>query len=260
MHTYDTIGSGYNSTRKADPYLTERLLYHLQPQKEKRYLDIGCGTGNYTAALADLGYDLVGVEPSERMLHEARSRSKAVNWLQGSAEKIPAADGSFDGAIATLTIHHWSDPGKAFAEIDRVLCHGGRMVLFTSTPEQMKRYWLNHYFPQMLHASVTQMPALTDIEKAIAGTALKIATVEKYFVKDDLQDGFLYIGKNAPERYFDEAVRHGISSFSSLANAVEVESGLAQLRADIDSGAFEKVKAGYENETGDYLFVVLEKE
>jgi predicted TPR repeat methyltransferase len=68
---YDKIGIGYNSTRQADPYLTERLLYHLQPKNNKLYLDIGCGTGNYTCALDDKGISFIGVEPSGEMLREA---------------------------------------------------------------------------------------------------------------------------------------------------------------------------------------------
>ena len=56
---YDEIGTGYNSTRQADPYLTERLLYHLQPKTDRLYLDIGCGTGNYTCTLADKGLNFI---------------------------------------------------------------------------------------------------------------------------------------------------------------------------------------------------------
>ena len=61
---YDAIGTGYNSTRQADPYLTSRLLYFLKPQPGKLYLDIGCGTGNYTIALSNQGLNFTGVEPS----------------------------------------------------------------------------------------------------------------------------------------------------------------------------------------------------
>ncbi len=71
---YDQIGDGYNNTRMADGYLTERLAAFLQPQTDKAYLDIGCGTGNYTAALAGKGINITGVDPSEKMLEEAARR------------------------------------------------------------------------------------------------------------------------------------------------------------------------------------------
>ncbi len=257
--TYDQIGNGYNATRKADPYLTARLLHHLQPKTDKLYLDIGCGTGNYTIAMAEKGFPFTGIEPSEKMLTEAKARNQQINWVLGTAEQIPAADNQFQGIIATLTIHHWTDLKKAFTEINRVLSENGKLVLFTSTPEQMRGYWLNQYFPKMLHASMVQMPSLSNIQEAIEQTDLVITDIEKYFVKDDLQDCFLFIGKNRPSRYLDETIRQGISSFSSLANIEEVKQGLSALKQDIDSDAFPKIKAQYANELGDYLFITMDK-
>lgn len=256
---YDKIGTGYNSTRRADPYLAGRLFHLLQPKSDRLYLDIGCGTGNYTCVLADKGLKFIGVEPSEKMLSEAKSKTQNIKWLNGTAEQIPADNKTFDGIIATLTIHHWTDIKKAFIELNRVLADNGRIIMFTSTPEQMKGYWLNHYFPQMLHSSIIQMPSLADIREAIAQTEIEITGIEKYFIKDDLQDCFLYVGKNNPNRYFDETVRHGISSFSSLANIEEVKQGLSKLRNDIDNLAFDTIKNQYANEFGDYLFITIEK-
>ena len=256
---YDEIGTGYNSTRQADPYLTGRLFSLLQPQSDKLYLDIGCGTGNYTCVLADKGLNFIGVEPSEKMLSEAKSKNQKIKWLNGTAEQIPTADKTFDGIIATLTIHHWTDIKKAFIELERVLAGNGRIILFTSTPEQMKGYWLNHYFPKMLYASIVQMPSLDTIKKAADEAKLKITGTEKYFIKDDLKDCFLYVGKNKPEYYFEEQIRHGISSFSSLANIDEVKQGLTKLRNDINNNEFEQIKDQYENDLGDYLFITIDK-
>ncbi len=52
---YDKIGLNYNSTRKADKYLSQRIIYFLNPKVDGLYLDIGCGIGNYTIALQDKG-------------------------------------------------------------------------------------------------------------------------------------------------------------------------------------------------------------
>jgi ubiquinone/menaquinone biosynthesis C-methylase UbiE len=256
---YNTIGKGYNLTRKADSYLTSRLLHFLQPQTGKHYLDIGCGTGNYTIALSNLGLNFTGVEPSEMMLDVARSIDKHINWLTGTAEQIPAGDNAFNGAMATLTIHHWKNIGLALKEIYRVTETDGKFVLFTATPKQMQGYWLNHYFPNMLQSSINQMPGLEAIETELVNAGFKNIIKEKYFIKEDLQDYFLYAGKLNPMLYLDEKIRAGISSFAALANSEEVAAGLSELKADINSGKFESVKAGYENEMGDYLFVVAEK-
>ena len=256
---YDRIGKSYDSSRCADPYLTARLLELIQPEAHGKYLDIGCGTGNYTAALQNKGLDIVGVEPSGLMLETARLRHAGMNWILGTAEDIPFPSAAFHGVVATLTIHHWNALEKGFSEIGRVLKCKGRFVVFTSSPVQMKGYWLNHYFPAMLAASIAQMPSLDALSLAGEKSGLTVVETEKYHVADDLQDGFLYIGKNKPEMYFDTRIRNGISSFSSLANQNEVHAGLAQLQSDMGNGCFESVRKRYENTLGDYLFIVLEK-
>lgn len=254
---YNTIGTGYNATRQADPFIAARLLSLLSPAKDRLYLDIGCGTGNYTNMLASQGYKFYGIDPSEKMLAEARQKNESINWLNAFVEEMPFDDETFDGAVATLTIHHWKDLAKAFWEIHRVLKTGSKLVLFTSTPEQMQGYWLNHYFPKMLQSSTEQMPSLESIETACNAAGLKIIGTEKYFVQDDLQDHFLYVGKNRPELYFEEIIRNGISSFAALANAEEVRNGLAMLRVDMNGGGFSSVYSRYQNTVGDYLFLEI---
>ncbi|MDP9080089.1 MAG: methyltransferase domain-containing protein [Bacteroidota bacterium] len=256
---YDVIGAGYNSTRKADPYIVSRLLHFLEPKAGELYIDIGCGTGNYTIALANTGVDFVGVEPSDEMLKEARKRNETIAWLQGSAEKIPAVDSSFDGVLATLTIHHWTNIAQSLKEVFRVAKPGARLIFFTATPNQMEGYWLNRYFPGMLRASIDHMPSLETINDELIEAGFRNVVTEKYSVQDDLQDNFLYSGKNRPERYLNVEIRKGISSFAALANAEEVKNGLFALHADLKSGRFINIKEKYDNDSGDYLFVVAEK-
>ena len=252
---YDRIGAGYNRTRQTDPYLLERLLFHLQPVNGGRYLDIGCGTGNYTIALHRAGINFIGVDPSEEMLDIARRRCETIEWKRGKAESLPLEDETVDGTIASLTIHHWVSLEKGFQELARALKPGGRVVIFTSTPEQMQGYWLNHYFPKMMEDSMVQMPASEVVVEAMKQGGLEVTGFEKYFVQPGLKDLFLYSGKHQPTLYFDPIVRGGISSFSSLANRQEVERGLARLKRDMDSGKMDEVAGRYRNERGDYLFV-----
>ncbi|NMH86183.1 class I SAM-dependent methyltransferase [Flavivirga algicola] len=253
---YDKIGNDYNLTRKADKFLAEQLLYHLSPKKEGIYLDIGCGTGNYTNELQKKGFRFIGIDPSRKMLEKAKARNKDIDWKIGSAENTGLSQNSVDGIIASLTIHHWGDLERSFLELKNVLKPNGKIVIFTSTPEQMKGYWLNHYFPKMLTDSIKQMPAFKNVEAAMENAGIEIYKTDKYFIKPDLQDHFLYCGKQNPELYFDDQVRHGISSFSSLANRKEVEQGLIDLRKDIDNGKFDKIAKDYQNNLGDYLYII----
>ena len=256
---YDRIGSGYNNTRKPDPYLVDRMLHHLQPSKENYYLDIGCGTGNYTDQFQKRGFSFIGIDPSETMLSVARDRSTSIDWKQGSAENTLLENESVDGITAGLTIHHWDSLQKGFAELYRVLKPSGKLVVFTSTPRQMQGYWLNHYFPKMLEDSMVQMPSFDAIVKALSQSGFVLKATEPYSIQPDLQDKFLYCGKENPNVYFDEQIRKGISSFADLSNQEEVNNGLAQLKVDIESGAIQKIMNDYHNDLGDYLYIIVEK-
>ncbi len=253
---YDKIGVDYNLTRKADKFLTEQLLYHLNPRKGGFYLDIGCGTGNYTNEFQRKGYQFIGIDPSIAMLEKAKSKNQSIEWKVGTAEKTGLADSGVDGVIGSLTIHHWTDLNKGISELARVLKPNGRIIIFTSTPKQMVGYWLNHYFPKMLSDSISQMPTLESIERAMKDAEIQLLGTDKYFVKISLQDQFLYCGKQNPELYFDVQIRQGISSFAVLANRTEVQQGLKQLRKDIDNGKIHEIIKSYENDLGDYLYVI----
>lgn len=252
---YDNIGINYNETRKADPFLVERLFYHLAPTETGQYLDIGCGTGNYTIALNQKSVNFIGIDPSNTMLKIAKLKNKKINWVKGSVENILLSKESIDGIIGSLTIHHWTDLSLGFKELNRVLKKDGTMTLFTATPKQMKGYWLNHYFPKMLKDSTKQMPTYESIKAALTKSNFKIIETEKYFIQPDLEDLFLYSGKHNPKLYLKEKIRKGISSFSALANLEEVTEGLKKLAEDIASKKVYKIIKHYENEDGDYLFI-----
>lgn len=256
---YDRIGEGYNQTRKADPYLVKKLIEHLNPRSYGLYLDIGCGTGNYTTALYAKGVRLIGIDPSAGMLSKARNANLNVDWRQGSCTATGLDDQSVDGIVATLTIHHWDDLKEGFRELHRVLKADGRLVIFTSTPEQMEGYWLNHYWPNLIRKAIEQMPSFHKVENALHAAGFRVAQIENYSVKPDLQDLFLYSGKANPELYFRKDVRNGISTFADLANHKEVEAGLAELRVDIDENRIEEILKSYENNDGDYLYIVAKK-
>src|SRR5579864_8909698 len=128
MPLYDAIGRTYDTTRKADPDVTRCLARHLNLRAGANYLDVGCGTGNYTVALQRLGARMFGLELTSTMLAKARSKSDRVRWVQGNAESLPFRDRHFDGAIATVTIHHWKSLRPSFDEVFRVI-DSGRLVI-----------------------------------------------------------------------------------------------------------------------------------
>lgn len=259
MEKYDQIGIGYNVTRRADHYLLGRMIHFLQAENAGTYLDIGCGTGNYTIEFSRRGVNMIGIDPSEAMLSIARSRSANVAWMNGKAEAIPLGAESVDGVLAILTTHHWTNQDKGYADLGRVMKKGARLVIFTATPEQMRTYWLSHYFPTMLRDAGKHMLPYETIASNLQKAGFSSIETEKYFVTNDLQDLFLQSGKCNPASYLDEQVRRGISSFATAKNPEEVSNGLQQLREDIATGKIEEVMKKYESGAGDYLFVAARK-
>lgn len=259
MIKYDHIGKSYNSTRSADPHLLDQVKILLGTPDGKQIVEIGCGTGNYTIALKQDGYQIMGVDPSGYMLDMARRNSQAINWLQGSAESIPLETGVVDCVLAFLTVHHWENRQQGFKEIFRILAPGGKLVLFTSTSEQMENYWLNHYFPRMMADSIKQMPSMIELKALLNGANLEMVQTIPYHVENDLKDKFLYAGKHDPEFYLEEPNRQGISSFSDLAYDEEVRKGLETLKTDIETHQIQNIIKTFKGNDGDYLFIEVVK-
>jgi demethylmenaquinone methyltransferase/2-methoxy-6-polyprenyl-1,4-benzoquinol methylase len=95
-------------------------------------LDIACGTGALTRALAravDPGGRVVGIDFSEKMLVEARRRSPDMTWVQGDALALPFADAEFDAATIAFGLRNLADPTRGLEEMARVVRPGGRMVV-----------------------------------------------------------------------------------------------------------------------------------
>ena len=257
---YNKIGVGYNQTRKADPYICKRVHDFLATEPGNTYVDVGCGTGNYTVMMSDMGGNFIGIEPSELMLEAAKNKSAKVKWDIGTAEHLPLPDNSVDGAVTTFTIHHWTDVEKGFKEVARVLKPGSRFVIFTCTPEQVRGYWFNHFFPTMVERSIKKAIDPVVFKNAAEKAGFAITETEKYFIQEDLQDRFYYSGKLNPEIYFDPAVRKGMSVFATLLDKDEEDAGLKLLRESLDNGQFEVIRKQYENDKGDCTFIVLTKQ
>ena len=92
-------------------------------------LDVGCGTGALTFAIAKNPRvsRVIGIDLSKAFLDYARSKSDdpRVQFEQGDAHKLPFADASFDCCLALLVMSFITDPSKAAAEIRRVTRPGG---------------------------------------------------------------------------------------------------------------------------------------
>lgn len=96
-------------------------------------LEIGCGTGSLTTLLARAlpAASIIGLDPDPVALTraQAKTRTQPIEWLQGTAVKLPLSDESLDRVVASLVLHHLTaeEKLKALAEAHRVLRPGGRL-------------------------------------------------------------------------------------------------------------------------------------
>jgi demethylmenaquinone methyltransferase/2-methoxy-6-polyprenyl-1,4-benzoquinol methylase/phosphoethanolamine N-methyltransferase len=123
----------------------QRTLDLAEVKTGERVLDVGCGTGTLLIEAAKrVGATGAahGIEISPEMIAQARRKAEeqlvAVNLHEGSADRLPYPDASFDVVLCTMTLHHLPAPmqAAAIAEMRRVLRPGGRVVLvdFQSPP------------------------------------------------------------------------------------------------------------------------------
>jgi len=221
---FDQIGQQYTSTRHPDPRIAAAILDALGGAET--VVNVGAGAGAYEPTCPFL----VAVEPSRQMIQQRPTGASSI--VQAAAEALPFRAGTFDAALAVLTLHHWTDWHRGLGEMKRV---ASRLVIFTFEPGEVGNFWLTEtYFPEIVELGQRQCPSVADIAHELGD-----CRVDRIPIPHDCLDGFLAAFWRRPEAYLDPRVRAGISSFALLDQDV-VARGVAQLESDLESGAWER--------------------
>jgi SAM-dependent methyltransferase len=97
-----------------------------------RVLDLGCGAGELTAALAGAGAEVLGVDVAEAALRRARGAHPQLRFARAPIDgPLPIDDGSFDVVWSSEVIEHVADTARWLSEVRRVLTRAGRLLLTT---------------------------------------------------------------------------------------------------------------------------------
>ncbi|MFL9962601.1 class I SAM-dependent methyltransferase [Paraburkholderia sediminicola] len=141
MKHHDQVADAFGSTAAA--YLTSQthatgadlrmLADSIAATPDATVLDMGCGAGHASFAVAPHAQEVIAYDIAPQMLATvdgaARERGLAnIRTQQGAAETLPFADDSFEWVISRMSAHHWHDVPLALAEVRRVLKPGGKVL------------------------------------------------------------------------------------------------------------------------------------
>jgi ubiquinone/menaquinone biosynthesis C-methylase UbiE len=124
-----------------EPPSFERRLAFLRGSVRAgdRALDVGCGTGEFTAELSEAGATPVGVEVAEAALERARQRHPGLDFrLVAIDGPLPFEDGSFDLVWASEVIEHVTDTARWLSELRRVIVPRGRLLVTTPSHGRLR--------------------------------------------------------------------------------------------------------------------------
>ncbi len=134
---YDSIAKEWTETFSGEhekkPKDQEILLRFSREIGDKRPVwDLGCGPGNTTKYLKDLGMEISGLDLSEKMLEQARRIHPEIHFRKGNILQLTFENDSIAAVVAFYAIIHFTEEqvGTAFREVFRVLQPGG-IFLFT---------------------------------------------------------------------------------------------------------------------------------
>ncbi|UXX82016.1 class I SAM-dependent methyltransferase [Roseovarius pelagicus] len=135
MHDKWTNGDAYEMYVGRWSRLTgQKFLAWLDVPNQKRWLDLGCGTGALTSRILDAcdPVSIIGVEPSEGFLTLARNSvtDPRAEFRQGAGDSVPAADAAVDCAVSGLVLNFIPDVQKAMNELTRVTTPNGTVAAY----------------------------------------------------------------------------------------------------------------------------------
>src|ERR1700704_2462324 len=176
------IATIYDEARALTPDRVEQwqglLAMHIERGAVWTVIDLGCGTGRFTELLAThFGAEVIGIDPSGKMLDQARRKRIAGNvvFRQAPADALPLPDGSVDLAFMSQVYHHLADPSAVARECGRVLRRGWHACVRNTTRDCDFVY--RHFFP-LPSLIESDLPTREDINLVFA-TAGFVATAHR---------------------------------------------------------------------------------
>ncbi|SIO85479.1 class I SAM-dependent methyltransferase [Nocardiopsis sp. JB363] len=203
---YGVIARTYTDHRRPDPRIAS--FVHAALGDARTVLNVGAGAGSYEPG----DREVTPVEPSSSM--RARRPATLPEAVNATAESLPFADGSFDAAMTTFSVHQWSELAAGLTEVRRVT--NGPVAVLTCDPDLVRRFWLHDYAPEVLDTEARRYPTVSDLTEGLGGRT----TVTPVSIPLDCSDGFNEAYYGRPERLLDPTARQACSAWSFVSEEV----------------------------------------
>jgi ubiquinone/menaquinone biosynthesis C-methylase UbiE len=182
--SFAKIAPRYDALRplsRGDRDRLEAMLRETSSGPDDLVVEVGCGTGRLTLPLATITpARVMGVDPEPRMLEVAKAKDGAgrVEWVRGSAHRLPLQDGAAALLVMVMVVHLLRQRGRAFAEARRVLRPGGRVSIWTFTPRHVEEFYLNEYFPSIAVIDRPRFPTVDRMAKELGRAGFDDVRIE----------------------------------------------------------------------------------
>ncbi|HEU4869236.1 MAG TPA: class I SAM-dependent methyltransferase [Pyrinomonadaceae bacterium] len=192
-------------------------------QRLNTILDLGCGTGRFSEALAaHFDAEVIGIDPSQKMLDQARRklRDGRVRYQSGCGEAIPLANDSVDLVFMSMSFHHFTDQKLAARECRRVLRNGAVAILRTGTRERIPFYPYVEFFPESVPIMEDRIPSETIVRDVFESAGFSIVSFD-VVVQEIAADYATYV----------EKIAAGADSILAQLSPTEFQTGIEAMRA-----------------------------
>jgi ubiquinone/menaquinone biosynthesis C-methylase UbiE len=225
---------------------------YIDPGAAPLIFDLGCGTGCFSELLAQrFGGQVIGIDPSKRMLKQARRKPNPgnISYWKASAEALPLSDGCADLVFMSMVYHHLGNPAAAMRECHRVLREGGYVCIRNATRES--DFPDRHFFALGLLID-TELPARAKIVATFESVGF--ARVTHQVVRQTIApDWPSFVEKSALRgdsflaRLSDKEFRAGMDALQAHGDSIDLS---APVTEEIDWFVFARVGSRDVSKTG----------
>jgi ubiquinone/menaquinone biosynthesis C-methylase UbiE len=207
----------------------DAISSHIGHRALGSVLDVGCGAGRFTSALAQrFDANVLGLDPAQAMLAEARKSAsdRRVWFVSAAAERLPIGDATISLVFLSMVFHHLRDSVAACREFKRVLLSGGCLSIRTSTVDLLDSVPYLTFFPEAYAHNRARLPSLLGVIETAERAGFLVLKHE--VIQQNFAESF--------SEYREKVSKRALSDLMALPDA-EFASGLMAMDQVIARGA-----------------------